>query len=155
MKSKLERSRSDRVIAGVCGGLGHYLGIDPIIIRIFFILLVLGQGAGVLIYIICWLAIPDEGRATHATLGETVHEGANEIAGRARELGGDMRHMASDPNPQVRVWLGVGLVLVGGLFLLNNLNLTWLAWFNLSLLWPGLLILGGVVLLIRSLNKGA
>lgn len=155
MRSKLVRSRSDRVIAGVCGGLGHYLGIDPIIIRIFFILLVLGQGAGVLVYIICWLAIPDESRATDSSMGENIHEGASEIAERARELGGDMRHVASDPNPQVRVWLGVGLVLAGGLFLLNNLNLTWLAWFNLSVLWPVLLILGGVVLLARSLSKGA
>jgi phage shock protein C len=56
----LRRSRTDRVFAGVCGGLGQYLGIDPVLLRIAMALLVLGAGTGVLLYFIGWIAIPEE-----------------------------------------------------------------------------------------------
>ena len=58
---QLRRSRTNRRIAGVCGGLGAYFGIDPTLIRILFVLLGLPGGApGILIYIIPWLAMPEE-----------------------------------------------------------------------------------------------
>ena len=57
----LRRSRSGRVIAGVCGGLGRYLGVDPLLLRIAFIVLALANGLGVIAYVICWVAIPEEG----------------------------------------------------------------------------------------------
>jgi phage shock protein C len=56
----LRRSRDDRVIGGVCGGLGRYFGIDPVILRIAFVLLLLAGGAGLLLYVIAWIAIPEE-----------------------------------------------------------------------------------------------
>jgi phage shock protein C len=56
----LRRSTSDKVVAGVAGGLGRYLGIDPVIIRIAFVVLALTGGSGVLLYIIAWIAIPEE-----------------------------------------------------------------------------------------------
>ncbi len=58
---QLRRSRTNRRIAGVCGGLGAYFGINPTLIRILFVLLGLPGGApGILIYIILWLAMPEE-----------------------------------------------------------------------------------------------
>lgn len=58
---KLYRSREDRMIAGVCGGLGKYAGIDPTVVRLIFALLVvLGVGSGLLIYLILMLIIPLE-----------------------------------------------------------------------------------------------
>jgi phage shock protein C len=56
----LRRSTDDQVIAGVCGGLGRYLGIDPVVIRIAFVVLALVGGSGILAYIIGWLVIPEE-----------------------------------------------------------------------------------------------
>jgi phage shock protein C len=56
----LRRSRSGRVVAGVCGGLGRYLGVDPLLLRIAFIVLALANGLGVIAYVICWVAIPEE-----------------------------------------------------------------------------------------------
>jgi phage shock protein C len=56
----LRRSRGGRVIAGVCGGLGRYLGVDPLLLRIAFIVLALANGLGVIAYVICWVAIPEE-----------------------------------------------------------------------------------------------
>lgn len=55
---RLYRSKHDKVIAGVCGGLGEYFEIDPVIIRLLWILFVLLWGVGILLYIIAWIIIP-------------------------------------------------------------------------------------------------
>ncbi len=57
---RVYRSRTDRKIAGVCGGLGTYFNVDPTLIRIVWLILVLGAGLGLLAYLICWVAIPLE-----------------------------------------------------------------------------------------------
>ena len=54
---KLYRSRSNRVISGVCGGIGEYFNIDPIIVRILAIII---PGIGIVTYIICAILIPSE-----------------------------------------------------------------------------------------------
>jgi phage shock protein C len=54
------RTRKDKILGGVCGGLGRYLNVDPVFIRILFVLLVLGWGTGILIYLIAWILIPLE-----------------------------------------------------------------------------------------------
>lgn len=54
------RRSSDRVIAGVCGGLGRYLGVDPVLLRIAFVLLALAGGGGVVLYVVAWILIPEE-----------------------------------------------------------------------------------------------
>ena len=58
---KLYRSRSNRMIAGVCGGIGEYLDIDPTVVRLlWFILSLASMGAGALVYIIAWIIIPEK-----------------------------------------------------------------------------------------------
>ncbi|MCL1835705.1 MAG: PspC domain-containing protein [Oscillospiraceae bacterium] len=54
---RLYRSKSNRVIAGVCGGIGEYLGIDPVIVRILAIVI---PGFGWLAYLICALVMPSQ-----------------------------------------------------------------------------------------------
>lgn len=56
---KLYRSRMDRKICGVCGGIGEYFGIDPTLIRVLFVIFGL-TGAGILAYIIAAIIIPEE-----------------------------------------------------------------------------------------------
>ncbi len=63
MSKRLYRSRKDRKIAGVCGGLGAYFNVDPVIFRIVWVLLILGAGIGLLGYVICWFVIPMEPEA--------------------------------------------------------------------------------------------
>lgn len=58
---RLTRSRDDRVLWGVAGGLGEYFGIDPVVFRIGFVALTLLGGAGLLLYVLAWLVIPEEG----------------------------------------------------------------------------------------------
>ena len=57
---RLYRSRSDRKIAGVCGGIAAHLGIDPVIPRLVWVVFALAGGTGILAYIICWLVIQQE-----------------------------------------------------------------------------------------------
>ncbi len=60
-RNALRRSRTDRVIAGVCGGLGAFFGIDPVWFRIGFLVTFLPGGVpGLLLYLICWIIIPSE-----------------------------------------------------------------------------------------------
>ena len=56
---KLYRSVRDRMIAGVCGGLAEYFNIDSTIVRIIFLLLIFGEGAGLIAYIFAWVVIPE------------------------------------------------------------------------------------------------
>lgn len=56
---RLTRSINDRKIAGVCGGLGHYLDIDPTILRIIFLALLACGGGGGLLYLIMWICMPE------------------------------------------------------------------------------------------------
>ena len=59
MEKKLKLS-TDKKIAGVCGGVAKYFGIDPTIVRVIWLLLALAYGFGVLAYLICWFLFPKE-----------------------------------------------------------------------------------------------
>jgi phage shock protein PspC (stress-responsive transcriptional regulator) len=57
---RLYRSRTDRMLAGVCGGIGQYLNIDPTLVRLAFVILAIWGGGGILAYLIAWIIIPEE-----------------------------------------------------------------------------------------------
>jgi phage shock protein C len=58
----LRRSRSDRVIAGVCGGLAHHFGLDVTLVRVLYVLVSILSVAfpGILVYLVLWIVIPEE-----------------------------------------------------------------------------------------------
>jgi phage shock protein PspC (stress-responsive transcriptional regulator) len=59
--NKLYRSKKNRIIAGVCGGIGEYFKIDPTLVRLLWLLFsVVTGGGGVVAYIIAWIIIPEE-----------------------------------------------------------------------------------------------
>ena len=60
MEKKLYRSRTDKKIAGVCGGLARYLNVDPTVVRLIWAIVAVCGGAGLLAYLICALVIPEE-----------------------------------------------------------------------------------------------
>jgi phage shock protein C len=62
MNSSLQRSKTDRMIAGVCGGIAKSFGWDPTIVRILYVLVSIVSAAfpGILVYIILWVLIPEE-----------------------------------------------------------------------------------------------
>ncbi|MBD8898257.1 PspC domain-containing protein [Rhodanobacter sp. DHG33] len=59
MEKRLYRSRQNRTLAGVCGGIAEYLGWDPTMVRVAWIILTLLGGSGILIYLIFWLVMPE------------------------------------------------------------------------------------------------
>lgn len=59
---KLTRSTTDRKIAGVCGGIAHYLDVDPTVIRILFLIAFLFGSFGLWAYLIVWIAAPEDNR---------------------------------------------------------------------------------------------
>jgi len=125
---RLYKSRTERMIDGVCGGVAEYFGVDPTLVRIACVLLTLVGGSGILLYIIGMIIIPTN------PLG---------AAGPA----GSERKGASGLNQ--KFW-GILLVGVGLSWLLSNLGLTlWGHWwgFSWNVFFPVLLILAGVAFL--------
>ena len=57
---KLYRSQKEKMVAGVCGGLGEYLDLDPTLIRIIWVVITLMGGAGLLAYLVMWIVVPLE-----------------------------------------------------------------------------------------------
>ncbi|MCL5736648.1 MAG: PspC domain-containing protein [Actinobacteria bacterium] len=60
MTKRLQRSRTEKMIAGVCGGIAQYLEVDPTLIRVIWVLITLMAGVGVLLYLILWVIMPLE-----------------------------------------------------------------------------------------------
>ncbi|MCX6834425.1 MAG: PspC domain-containing protein [candidate division Zixibacteria bacterium] len=60
MTKKLYRSRTNKMIAGVCAGLGDFFELDPTLIRLGAVVLVLAAGVGILAYIVAWIIVPLE-----------------------------------------------------------------------------------------------
>jgi phage shock protein PspC (stress-responsive transcriptional regulator) len=125
------------------------LAIDPIWVRIVFVLLALsGGGLGVLIYIVLWLVIPREGAGQAATT-ETVRSGTEEIAERARAMGEEVRERLVQPEPRLVALIGLALVVFGAVFLLREFDLAWARWLDFDVLWPAVLVVLGIVLIVR------
>lgn len=61
MERRLYRSRTEKMIAGVCGGVAEYFNVDPTIVRLLWVLVTLLGGAGVLLYIVLWIVMPLQG----------------------------------------------------------------------------------------------
>ena len=60
MNKKLTRSTDDTMVSGVAAGLADYMNIDPVLVRLFFVLMTLSHGYGLLIYFLLWIMMPQE-----------------------------------------------------------------------------------------------
>lgn len=129
---KLYRNPDDAIIAGVCSGLAAYIGVDPVWVRLLFVLLTFGSGVGVLLYIVLWIITPEAKTASHKlemkgepvtleTLSETVKDRVEEIKNRPdnklarlvslpfRILGKAIKFVVKIIVPLVRIILGIAL----------------------------------------------
>ncbi|MCD4802529.1 MAG: PspC domain-containing protein [Anaerolineales bacterium] len=138
---KLYRSVSNRMVGGVSGGLGGYLNIDPIFIRLLFVLIFFGTDFGFILYVILWILIPEEGK-DYGFKDDSFSD-------RVKSMGNDVQQAVTQPHPQSGLILGAGLIIIGGILFLDRLNFSWLSWMDFDILWPLILIAGGIVLLIR------
>ena len=131
---KLTRSESDRIIAGVCGGIATYIGVDSTIVRLLFLLLAFATGIGLFLYAVLWVVMPQE------NLEDSIY------------LNGEPAPQTepADKSTQMRT-MGVLLLLFGGFFLLQQIGI--FNWISAGLFWPIVLIGVGVYLLILRSQK--
>jgi len=150
MVTRLTKSKTDKIIDGVCGGLAEYFGIDSTIVRLVFIVLIFLNGFGLLLYVILMVIMPKAEQAGQP-LKETIQENVQETGERVKEageaLGQSFTGITKEKHTNRAAWFGIFLVLLGIFFLLENLHL--IGWINRDLLWPIIIILVGVWLLIK------
>lgn len=160
MEKKLQRSRKHKVFAGIAGGLGEYLDIDPIIVRVIFVLITIFHGAGLLIYIIMWIVIPEEPFDVLFTNQEPNFEenfdnsapegsdlGSQSVFDEAAKSVKDMKMSSGSSNG--RVIIGAILILIGILFLSEK----FFPFIDFELVFAIGLIILGISLLLNFFNK--
>ena len=145
---RLYRSRTDRMVSGVCGGLAQYFNIDVTLVRLAFLLLLVFGGGGFLIYIVLAIVVPEEG-TTAGSPQEVMQANAQDFANRAKEWGeGFGSGSTTAGNRQGVLLVGGVLIAVGILFLVQNILRI-----NISQFWPLLLIVIGLALLVPQFRK--
>ena len=137
--NRLYRSTTDKVIGGVCGGLGNYLNIDPVIVRILFVLLAVFGGSGVLVYIILWIVVPEQ----VYTFG--TEQSTEDIK---VEVDDQVTEKKRGNNTLIAGFL---LIAVGLLILTDRL----IPAYNLWDFWPLILVAAGILLIRPELFKSS
>ena len=134
---RLSRNESDKMIAGICGGVANYINIDSLLVRALFFFLIFASGIGILIYMILWFIMPLESNLNSS--------GANVIQDNIEEMGQTVTDNISKLGHPGSG--GIFLILLGVYFLLNQIGL--LHWLHGGIFWPLLIIGFGAYMLIR------
>ena len=160
MREPLYRSRSDRMLFGVAGGMARYFDIDASVVRIIWALLVIAGGAGLLLYVVAAIVIPEEPSGWSAANGR----GTTNVAGAADSAAHDAAvgpGAASGPPWGYRaglerrnrggagVVLGLVLIVLGAWFLLRR----FIPAIDSDVLWPVLLLVLGGILVLGALRR--
>jgi len=141
MSGRLERSRANRVISGVCGGIAEYLDIDATFVRVVMVILAFPFGIGILIYFVLLFLMPNPGEATPFVRPAQPADPANPVTPAAPRV--------VDPMVVERRRNGIGLLLValGVVFLLGNVGA--FRFIDLRYVWPLVVIALGVYLVAQ------
>jgi phage shock protein C len=164
------RRGKDRILGGVCSGLAEGLRIDPLWVRLGFVLLAFLQGVGLLIYIVLWLVMPEQVEGQDHT-----RSGFDSMSADLKRIGAELKSQfggapkqsptQEQPAPSVtvsitseapaapaigRTSIGLGVVLVAVGLILLGANTGLVQW---SVIWPSVLIILGVLLLARTLDR--
>ncbi len=145
---RLYRSSTNKVIGGVSAGLGDYFDLDPVLVRVLFVLLALFGGGGVFIYIVLWIVIPlNVADPRHAYRHASAHYQKVEDA----EVVGDNTTNTIRTSRQSNTGLiaGIILIFIGGLFLVDRL----MPMVHITSLWPLIFVALGVALIKPELFK--
>lgn len=140
---RLYRATKDRILGGVCAGLGDFFNIDPTIFRIIFVVATVVGGSGILIYIVLWLITPTEKHL--GTPDHVLKENVRDMEERTRSLAHEMR--PGEGRDDSGLWWGVIAIIVGLVFLFNNFSIFRV--FDLGRFWPLLLVVLGIIIMMR------
>ncbi|HEV8230026.1 MAG TPA: PspC domain-containing protein [Candidatus Limnocylindria bacterium] len=150
MSTRLERSTTNRVVAGVCAGIGDYLELDPTLVRVFFVIgSVLTGGLGVLAYIVLVVIMPLPGRPAPFVKNDTV---PSSDAGATTTVSATE---ATPSDPQAaerrRAAFGFFLIALGVIFLFGNAGLFRIV--RWDLVWPLVFVAMGALLLSQRIRR--
>ncbi len=148
-ETRLYRSTKQRAIGGVAGGIAEFFDIDPVIIRILFILLLLFKGGGLLIYIILWIAIPERPITAQMFTDPppSPHlEGSPEWESPVYNPIADAKNRRKSGS----LLGGVILICIGVL----ALSARYIPYLSFHDIWPTVLIAAGLVLIITAIKRG-
>lgn len=141
-QKRLTRSMTNKVVAGVCGGLGEYFNIDPVILRILFVAMVLWGGSGVLLYIVMWLVIPEAGKESEP-MDKRMETASHEMKDKAQSMANNIRGNRT----LGAVIIGAILIIIG----LSSIAQIYLPWhiFRWNTFWPLIIVALGLAIIFR------
>lgn len=146
--SKLYRSTTSRVFGGVAGGIAEYFSMDPVIIRIIFVLAAIFGGGGVLIYLVLWIAVPER------PFTSTMFNKENSTAHEANKENSPKTESIPDTEKEGRKYTGSmigGIILIGiGALILASRVIPQVYF---SDLWPFVLVVAGIILIVNSMTQ--
>jgi len=143
MEKRLYRSKKERILGGVCGGIAEYFDVDPTLVRLLWLLFVFAGGAGVIAYVIAWVIIPPNPKQKGSDGG--IEEVARMAAKRGREMKESREYRREERGGLLVggiIVLGVGLMFLAA-------NYGWLGVWEWSKMWPLFIIVVGVGLLAK------
>lgn len=147
----LYRSRKDRVISGVCGGIGKLFSIDPVIIRIIWVVLIFTFGFGFLAYIIAWVIIPAEPVESVDTSAQTESkEGRTDIFETI-----PVNQATSNIDKKATLAIGIVIVTIGVIALISSVFgiAGWIMSIMSKAFWPLLMIMAGIIIIYYYWKK--
>lgn len=136
---RLYRSKDNRVIAGVAGGIAEYFNVDPTIIRLAFVILVFANGIGILAYFLAWLMIPEH--PDYLSINKAPKE--QDLEEKVKAAAEDIQLNTGNGGRLI----GFTLVALGLIFLMQDILPYW---FSLDRLWPIIIIVIGAWILVGN-----
>ena len=144
---RLHKSRDDRFLFGVAGGIAEYFDVDPVLVRVGWVLLTVATGGiGLLVYIVLAIVTPESRHQVSRT--ETISDDSSEQSESAVDVDTDKRPSRRHTARNV---LAVGLIVVGMIILLNNLGVFGsIRW---DIVWPVAIVVLGLTILVPSIKR--
>ncbi len=146
MGKKLCRSRDNKVIAGVCGGIAEYFTTDPTIIRLVWAAFAL-TGTGIIVYFIAAVIMPERDKGSYSTCDDS-YDPEKEFKDYTGSGTQDGEYNKPD-RQNGRTILGVVLIFFGLLFFVQR----FFSWLNFHILWPLIFIIIGVLIIFNGGRK--
>ncbi len=145
---KLLRKTGDKMIAGVASGIADYFDIDANMVRLLFILLTIFGGSGILLYIILWILIPSDISKNMGGGRDVMRENVREMKETVSEVAKEFKSRPKEKKERSQLGFGIVIVVVGILFLLNNLGIFEMV--EVQKFWPLLLVFLGIYIVSKN-----
>lgn len=144
---RLYKSRDDRFLFGVAGGVAEYSDIDPVLVRVAWVLLTIATGGiGLLVYIVMAIITPSGG----SVVSTSTHDDETAVDTPDR-VDDSPTHVRTSRRLVARNTLAIGLIVVGAIILVNNLGVFGsIRW---DIIWPVAIVALGLTILIPSIRR--